>query len=439
MYAPCRIVKSGYTGRVFFPTTPPGDGPGIWQARSMGTVCLAEGKAMSSIELPIRPPQESKVLVVDDDERIVEVFSAILSRDGYQILSAADGPRALDLVANEHPDVVVLDVMLPGLDGVEVCRRIKMAKETHFVPVILVTGLSARGRRLDGLNAGADDFLDKPVDPLELTARVRSLLRTKQLHDEVEMHRRELERRVEERTLELRKANERLEELSRVKGRVLTIVSHELRTPLHQAKLALGLARQDEIPPAQREEMHQKLDESFDLLMYRLDDIDAFSDPTDLKLVPVSVHSLLAAAVEQARRLSRKNSGQFDLDIPRKLPPVVVDATLMTRAIAHLIHNAVKFGEGKPVHVRAAEVEGGVRVEVRDEGIGISEALKPKLFVPLEQGDDSSTRRYGGMGIGLALVKMVMDAHHITIEFESVVGKGTTFYFVLPIAGVLSS
>jgi signal transduction histidine kinase len=390
------------------------------------------------IDLPTRPAEDCKVLVVDDDERIVDVLSAILARDGYQILSARLGRGALDIIASERPDVVVLDVILPDLDGIEVCRLIKQNPKTHFLPVILVTGWAARARQLDGLVSGADDFLNKPIDPFELTARVRSLLRTKQLYDEVETHRHELEKRVAERTQELSNAYERLHQLSRVKGNVLAIVSHELRTPLLKIKSGLWLSLRDEIDPEQRATAVKTVEEAFSLLEYRIADIGVFSDPADLKLSPVSVSDLVTGAIEQVRILRPRQDGAIQLDIPKNLPPVMVDAASMMRALAHIIDNALKFGNDKAVLVSAVAEPKGVQLSVRDQGMGMSDGVKAHLFVPLQQGDDSPTRRHGGMGIGLALVKMILDAHQIGISVESQVDQGTTVSLILPPAKIPS-
>lgn len=389
---------------------------------------------MVSSEHPLaaNPPQPSKVLVVDDDSRIVEVFSAVLERDGYRILSAYDGQAALEIVRREQPDVIVLDVILPGLDGIEVCRQIKSAPETRFVPVILVTGLSARARRLDGLQAGADDFLSKPIDPLELTVRVKSLLRTKQLYDEVETSRRELERRVAERTKELRIAYEQLQQLSQVKGNALAIISHELRTPLYQAKAALSLVLEEGIAPEKKAELLQTLEETFNLLEYRITDVAVFSDPTDLRLTPTSVSDLIAGAIQQVRTLRRRQVDQIEVDVSKGLPPVMVSPMPMSRALAHIIHNGVKFGEGRPVNIRAQSVQQGIKITVEDHGVGIPSDLRPYLFIPLQTGDNSTTRRHSGMGIGLALVKMIFDAHKIPIDIQSEEGKGTVVSFILP-------
>lgn len=383
-----------------------------------------------------RPSEECKILVVDDDERIVEIFTVILKRDGYQVISAGDGFAGLRLVEEEHPDVAVLDVGLPGIDGIEICKRIKNNPATRFLPVILVTGMSARARRLDGLAAGADDFLEKPPDPVELQVRVRSLMRTKQLYDEVEGSRRALEERVTERTRELRQAYERLQQLSRVKSNVLNIVSHELRTPLHQAKIALDLARQEGMSDQQKITLVQEAMDAILLLEYRVGDIEAFSDPTDLRLAPASARDLVRAAVEQVRSLRKSQDDQIVINVPSGLPPLLVSPVPVTRALAHLILNAVKFGEGQPIEINAVRSDGSILISVTDHGPGMHSEIEPRLFEPLEQGDPSSTRRHGGMGIGLALVKVILDAHQIKFELQSETGAGTTVQLLVPIAEV---
>ncbi len=130
--------------------------------------------------------QNSRVLIVDDEPEILEVLGDLYQAHGAQVLSTADSRRALELARHENPDLVLLDVMMPGLDGYEICRRIKQTEATRRIPVIMVTGLGDLDHKLKGLNAGADDFLTKPVNAAELLTRSRSLLRAKELGDELE-------------------------------------------------------------------------------------------------------------------------------------------------------------------------------------------------------------------------------------------------------------
>ena len=135
----------------------------------------------------MRPPVgAATVLVVDDERANVELLTRVMTREGYRVVSAADGERALDAVARERPDVVLMDVNMPGVNGFEVCRRLKRDAATRLLPVILMTGLSATRDRIEGIDAGADDFLLKPFDIDELRARVRSLTRMKRYTDELE-------------------------------------------------------------------------------------------------------------------------------------------------------------------------------------------------------------------------------------------------------------
>ena len=202
-----------------------------------------------------RPPGDWTILVVDDDQRIVDVFTTMLELEGYHVVQAFDGAEADRLVGEAEPDLILLDINLPVVNGIELCRKIKTGDELGFLPVILVTGTKARDQRLEGLAAGADDFLPKPPDMAELTVRVRNLLRVKHLYEELETNKQELESRVEQRTAELQDAYERLQALSKVKDNVLTLMSHELRTPLHQANLALEMALTTDSKPAQRDEL----------------------------------------------------------------------------------------------------------------------------------------------------------------------------------------
>jgi signal transduction histidine kinase len=241
---------------------------------------------------------------------------------------------------------------------------------------------------------------------------------------------------VEERTKELRLAYDRLQELGRVKGNVLGIVSHELRTPLNQAKMALELVLQTDIPADKQQELlHQALN-SFGLLEYRVGDIEAFTDPTELRLSPMSLPDLVNASVEQVRNLRRGKHDTIELDLSTAIPPVMVSPIAVTRALAHLIQNAVKFGEGKPVHVAASTDETHVHVRILDQGPGIKSEILPTLFEPLEQGDASSTRHHGGLGIGLSLAKMIFDAHQIKLALTSNPGKGTEVTISIPLATI---
>src|SRR5919204_62944 len=138
------------------------------------------------------------ILVVDDQRANVEMMAGVLKVRGYSVYTAYDGQEALEQVRDLHPDLVVSDILMPNMDGYDLCRRLRAAPETALLPIVLVTSLDAQGERVKGLEAGADDFLSKPVNWEELFARVRSLLRIKRLQDEIRTWNARLEERVRE-------------------------------------------------------------------------------------------------------------------------------------------------------------------------------------------------------------------------------------------------
>ena len=173
---------------------------------------------------------QAKILVVDDTPMNVKLLADLLSAKGYAVVTAAAGPEALTRVNEEHPDLVLLDVMMPGMSGYDVCRKIRESPDTAMLPVVMVTALDPGQERAKGLEAGADDFLTKPINQLELLARVRSLLRVKHYHDAVEALNRNLESRVAEQVAQL----ERLGRLKRFFSPTLAeaIVSGGAEDPL---------------------------------------------------------------------------------------------------------------------------------------------------------------------------------------------------------------
>src|SRR4030095_11851106 len=165
--------------------------------------------------------RNSTILVVDDDARNARLMESIRKASGYSVMSAYDGDEALDKIAREHPDAVLLDVMMPRMSGFEVCRRLPDQYETRLLPVIMITALNALEEKVQALELGADDFLTKPVNRVELLEKRRALLRVKALHDEVEGTRRQLEAK-----------NRELVRMEELREKLVQMVVHDLKNPL---------------------------------------------------------------------------------------------------------------------------------------------------------------------------------------------------------------
>lgn len=400
-----------------------------------GGVPLAEKVREAADDLvPLRPPEECTILIVDDEPGVIEIISFFLENQGYQIITAEDGRQALDRVRKDKPDVVITDVNMPEIDGIEVCQRLKRSKSTRYLPVILVTAKGDTETRIRAKDAGADDFLDKPINELELSTRIRSLLRSKLLYEQVEASKKELEQRVSERTTELRDAYEQLQGMERFKSDVISNVSHELRTPLQHIKSSVSLLTMGDLSEEQAETVRETVKTSVDSLVLLIDDMLSLGKGVELRVEPMVLTDIVSEAIAQNHAAHPDRSFSVVAELENDLPPVEVDARTLTRVLYHLLDNAVKFSdeEGNVLLIVRRVDDDRVRVMVQDKGIGISEEDRERVFEPFYQVDTSPTRRYPGAGVGLALVSLVLKEHGVKPHLESTEGEGTTFWFDLP-------
>ncbi len=393
---------------------------------------------------PSPPP---RILVVDDGAANVDLLEAYLVPEGYSVEKAYDGLEALERVTASPPDLILLDVMMPRLDGYEVCRRLKSSAATVFIPIVMITALQELEEKIKGIDMGADDFLSKPFNKIELLTRVRSLLRVKALHDQLEASKRLLEVKVKERTAQLEEALVVLHQLDQLKTEFLSTVSHELRTPLTPIKGYLQAVLEETLGPLSPSQKNGLgiVAENVTMLERLIGDLLAYvrmeSGALKLSLEPFSLESLFEGLTEQLKPQAAAKGITLTATLPPDLPAVVADATEMERALLHLLSNALKFTPaGGTVFLEAQLVSPAasgptlVQVVVQDTGIGIPADKISKIFDRFYQVDGSTTREYGGMGIGLAIVKQIVTAHGSTMGVESEVGQGSRFSFVLPVS-----
>ncbi len=385
-------------------------------------------------QLP-RPPEQFAVLVADDDPDIVEVMALLLERDGYRVLKAYDGDEALRVIDAERPDLALLDVRMPGADGYTVCQRVKANPETTFIPVVLITNVRGLNSKVTGVEAGADDYLNKPFNEVELSARVRSLLRVKGLHDELEAHKRGLEAAVQERTAQLEAALEKLRNLDRLKSEIINNVSHELRTPLTQVKNAVDLI-EGCTSPDEMSALVTVAKQASVRLERLIKNVIELGAGLTVTMEPVSVMELVHQAIVALRAVHPLNGIQIEALIDKDLPLVWADRNGLVRVLQHLLDNAVKFSpNGGHVEVIARrDGDRAVWIGVRDHGIGIPPGELEHIFDQFYQVDGSTTRPYGGMGIGLSIVKLIVEGHGSKINVESRPNAGSTFSFTLAAA-----
>jgi len=372
------------------------------------------------------------VLIVDDEEKNIKLMKAMLTAGNYQLHGVLSGEEALGKMADIGPDLILLDVMMPGVDGFEVCRRLKETEETRMVPIVMITALREKEHRIKAMNSGADDFLSKPVDQTELMVRVKSLLRIKSYHDDLDSSYREI---VEK--------NEKLEELERVKEGLTHMIIHDLRNPLAaiSGNLELVLMEKETLSDRLLKMLGKALNYCGDLrqMMQGLLDIHRMEEGAlNPKKEVTDMAELIDEVLEQF--IPKSEAKQISLSFPKpvNLPSSRVDPGLIKRVVANLLNNAIRHtssgGKIEVVTEFLPEKE-SLCLSVKDNGSGLRPEYHQKIFDKFEQAELEQTGiKVGGSGLGLTFCKMAVEAHGGKIWMDSEgEGKGCTFSFVIPV------
>jgi signal transduction histidine kinase len=360
----------------------------------------------------------SLVLIVDDDARNRELLGEIMTADGYRVVFAADGQEALDHLAEDEEgvDLVLLDVMMPRVDGIEACRRIRADEKTRSIPVIMVTALSSREDRLRGIEVGANDILTKPLEILDVRLRVRNALEQKHLADRVQSD------------------FDRLQELERLRDSLVHMVVHDLRSPLTNLRLCLSLLETSPSVAANEATLVEDslaATERITSLVNTVLDMSRLEDtslPLDRQVQDVD--EVVERALESVSfiRWRRKLLVTF---AERPLT-AFIDPQLMSRVIENLALNAFKATDDDGIIEVAARRAGSeVVVEVSDNGRGIPKDVQSSVFEKFGRGP-SGKGRPQSWGLGLAFVRMAVHAHGGEVGFDSEEGMGTRFWFSIP-------
>jgi signal transduction histidine kinase len=353
-----------------------------------------------------------QILIVDDDASARQTMEMLLLREEYDLFFVTSGPEALHQLDTLAPDVILLDVMMPGMDGYEVCQRLKANARWQHIPVILVTALDSKEDLARGLDAGADDFLHKPVNSLELRARIRSMLRIKKRHDD-------------------------LAAMMRLREDLSNMIVHDIRSPLTTILLycdllqgGLGATANMEYVETIRVEVNRLTSLINDmLLMAKME-----QGRVILNRTPVDINQLVTAVYESFRPMAQARKIKFVLKAPEQWPRLSLDANLWRRMVDNLVSNALKFspdGGTVTLQVRYPAREGQaagpqLRLDVIDEGPGIPAEHRDTIFDKFKI-VAAGRRDIAQVGLGLAFCKMVVEAHQGRIAVEANEPQGAIF------------
>jgi len=388
------------------------------------------------------------VLVVDDTPDNIHIVMATLHE--YTLLVATNGPKALELARSAPPpDLILLDIMMPEMDGYQVCNILKSQEETKNIPVIFVTGMNDDKDERKGFELGAVDFVRKPFRPALLRARIRNQIELKQYRDH-------LKDEVEARTAELKQAKEAAESANRAKSAFLATMSHELKTPLNTVIGFTDLVHRQEcgpLNPTQQEYLGYVLECGHHLLalisdLLSLSKIEA--GKLQLELAKCEVRRIINDSLLFVKELARRRAITVTAAVDAGVPELCrLDDRKVKQILINLLSNAVKFTpDNGSVRLQArltdrqelhrtqpdrAFKEGVyLHFSISDSGIGIKAEDLQRIFEPFVQADDTTTRKYEGTGLGLSLSKNLAELHGGTIWAESPLEQGSTFNIVLP-------
>lgn len=357
------------------------------------------------------------ILIVDDVARNIQILGNILSSNGFQIAYAQSGKQALSIAKMQKFDLILLDIMMPEMNGYEVCEKLKSNKKTSEIPIIFLTAKADMDSIVKGFETGGQDYITKPFNSAELLARVKTHILFKEQKILLKQTNEILEQKVEERTSQLKRANTLLEKFDRTKSDFLSIISHELRTPLNGVIGLTKLLDDSPLDESQQEYINHLKEVSERLV--RFSDVALLI--TSLKInkyqpdfLSVSINHLVESGIKEFKHLHEDSNLIINFSNNETKPLIFADSDLVRQCCILIIENAAKFaGEESPLDILVITTETKVTIEFKDYGPGFSEDAVNHLFELFGAGD---ILHIEGSGLSLAAVNLIMNMHNGRVE-----------------------
>ena len=362
------------------------------------------------------------ILAVDDEQLNLELLRFILERNHFSFQGTHDDDHFFTLLEQQPPDLILLDVIMPRIEGFELCEQIKSYAQYKDIPVIFLTGKVNVKDKIKGFEVGGVDYVTKPFNEQELIARINTHIELRRARNQ-----------IEQQAANLRQSNA-------LKDRMFSIIGHDLRSPLSAAKLKMDFIMRGIIDPTAPDfkdktvyELLKTMDEALNLLQNLLGWAKAESD--QIQVIPENLD--LNDIVEQTFRLLKLGSEHKKIDLVNNVPAatfVYADLNTTKTVLRNLVSNAIKFTpvEGK-IQVNAIQEEERTIIEIQDNGQGIPPEDIPKILNPNEHFSKLGTEKEPGTGLGLVLCQNFIHKNGGSLKIKSALGEGSTFYFDLPL------
>ncbi len=339
--------------------------------------------------------------------------------ENYQLSYSQNGKEALAAVKQNDFDLILLDIMMPVVDGYEVCRQLKSDSKTKDIPIIFLTAKVEKESVVKGLKLGAVDYVTKPFNAEELLARVRTHLSLKDKTEQLQSINVILEQKVSERTAQLKEANEKLSTLEKAKSDFLTIISHEIRTPLNGISGFADILL-DSLASTEHEEFIKYLKISSDRLV-RFSEIALLitqlnAEKYTFEMIPMNVEKIISSALEEVQEKLDLANIKIEKGFTKDIN-IITNHNLIQKSLVNILENSIEYSpENGQIFINTSTDKGTINIEICDQGPGFSEEALSKLFEYFSTDDIMHSE---GLGLGLAAVKLVMDSHSGSISAKN--------------------
>lgn len=386
------------------------------------------------------------ILYIEDDEASARLMERLLTTRGYRLVHAATGLDGIALAKKENPNLILVDIHLPDMDGLAISTRLRNIAKIKETPIVAITGDTQSDGREYALASGCNGYISKPIDVKKFPAQVEEFLEGHQEklseteeHTFLKAHTADLVTKLEKRVRELAQANARLQEIDRQRAHFFNVVSHELRTPFTPIKGYVELLRDGVMGPLNPQQQ-QAVNVISDNLKNALRLLDDLLDLSKLKASGITLKPELFSAKELLDDVARsgkayveKSTVTFNTNIAQELPLVYGDMGRIRQVILNLLNNAAKFTDDGSITLSAHANQQKLTVSVKDTGSGLLPEEIPHVFNEFWQSQDIHGTGIG-TGLGLAISKYLIEAHDGKIWLDSKKGEGTTVSFEIPVA-----